>query len=88
MSNAVLLGSENETLRIENQRQKRKRTKKRTVLSGGEGASRAQAAQNVLAEEQQRQRASDRSVHHKSAVCALQQNTLHGALDGRQLVSR
>ena len=51
MSSAVLLASENEKLRIENQRQKRKRAKKRTyiarggVLSGAEGASRAQAAQ-------------------------------------------
>jgi ribosomal protein S12 len=50
MSSAVLLASENKKLRIENQRQKKKRVKKRTyiarggVLSGAEGASRAQAA--------------------------------------------
>jgi hypothetical protein len=56
MSNVVLLGSENEKLRIENQRQKRKRAKKRMyiarggVLPGAAGASRAQAAQNVVAE--------------------------------------
>ena len=46
MSSAVLLASENEKLRIENQRQKKKRAKKRTyiarggVLLGVEGASR------------------------------------------------
>jgi hypothetical protein len=51
MSSAVLLASENETLRMENQRQKRKRAKQRTyiarggVLTGAEGQSRAQAAQ-------------------------------------------
>ena len=56
MSSAVLLASENEKLRMENQRQKRKRAKKRTyiarggVLSGAEGASRAQAAQEGAAE--------------------------------------
>jgi hypothetical protein len=43
MSSAVLLASGNEKLRMENQRQKRKRAKKRTyiarggVLSGAEG---------------------------------------------------
>ena len=48
---AVLLTSENKKLRMENQRQKKKRAKKRTyiarggILSGSEGASRAQAAQ-------------------------------------------
>ena len=56
MSSAVLLASENENLRMENQRQKRKRAKKCTyiarggVLSGAEGASRAQAAQEGAAE--------------------------------------
>ena len=45
MSSAMLLANENEKLRMENQRQKRKRAKKRTyiakggVLSGAEGAS-------------------------------------------------
>ena len=48
---AVLLASENKKLRIENQRQKRKRAQPRMyiarggVLSGAEGLSRAQAAQ-------------------------------------------
>jgi len=56
VSSAVLLVSENEKLRVENQRQKRKRAKRRTyiarggVLSGAEGASRAQAAQKGAAE--------------------------------------
>ena len=56
MSSAVLLVSENEKLRVENQRQKRKRAKRRTyiarggILSGAEGASRAQAAQKGAAE--------------------------------------
>jgi len=45
MLSAVLLASENEKLRMENQRQKKKRVKKRTyitrggVLLGAEGAS-------------------------------------------------
>ena len=56
MLSAVLLTSENEKLRMENQRQKRKRAKKCTyiarggVLLGAEGASRAQAAQGGAAE--------------------------------------
>jgi hypothetical protein len=51
MLSAVLLASENEKLRMENQRQKRKRAKKRTyvarggVLLAAEGASCAQATQ-------------------------------------------
>jgi len=50
MVSAVLLVSKNKKLCIENQRQKKKRVKKRTyiarggILSGSEGASRAQAA--------------------------------------------
>jgi hypothetical protein len=53
---AVLLISENKKLRIENQRQKKKRVERRTyiarggVLSGAEGASRAQAAQEGVVE--------------------------------------
>jgi len=49
MLSAVLLASENENLRMENRRQKRKRAQRRTyiarggVLLGAEGASRAQA---------------------------------------------
>jgi len=56
MLSAVLLASKNKKLRIENQRQKRKRAKKRIyiakggVLSGVEGASYAQAAQIGAAE--------------------------------------
>jgi hypothetical protein len=56
MLSAVLLASENKKLRMENQRQKKKRAKKRTyiarggVLLGAEGASRAQAAQEGVAE--------------------------------------
>ena len=56
MSSAVLLASKNEKLRMENQRQKKKRAKKRTyiarggVLLGAEGASRAQAAQKGAVE--------------------------------------
>jgi hypothetical protein len=56
MLSAMLLASENGKLCIENQRQKRKRVKKRTyiarggVLSGAEGASRAQAAQEGAVE--------------------------------------
>ena len=52
---AVLLASENKKLYMENQRQKRKRAKKCTyiakggVLSGAEGASHAQAAQEGAA---------------------------------------
>ena len=51
MLSAILLASENKKLYIENQCQKKKRVEKRTyiarggVLSGAEGASRAQAAQ-------------------------------------------
>ena len=56
ISSAVLLTSECEKLRAENQRQKRKRAKRRTyiakggVLSGAEGLSRAQAAQEGAVE--------------------------------------
>jgi hypothetical protein len=56
ISSAVLLASECKKLRVENQRQKRKRAKRRTyiarggVLSGAEGLSRAQAAQEGAAE--------------------------------------
>ena len=56
MLSAVLLISENKKLRVENQRQKRKRATKRKyiarggVLLGAEGLSRAQAAQEATAE--------------------------------------
>jgi len=56
MLSAVLLTSENEKLRIENRRQKKKRTQRRMyiarggVLSGAEGASRAQAVHEGVVE--------------------------------------
>ena len=55
MSSAVLLASKNKKLYMENQRQKRKRATRRTyiarggVLSGAEGLSRAQTAQEGAA---------------------------------------
>ena len=56
MLSTVLFASENEKLRVKNQRQKRKRAKRRTyiarggVLSGAEGSSHAQAAREGAAE--------------------------------------
>jgi len=56
MLSAVLLASENKNLRMENRRQKGKRAQRRTyiarggVLLGAEGASRAQATQEEVAE--------------------------------------
>jgi hypothetical protein len=56
MLSAVLLASENEKLCMENRRQKKKKVERRTyiarggVLLGVEGASRAQAAQEGVAE--------------------------------------
>jgi len=56
MLSAVLLASENKKLCMENRRQKKKKAQRRTyiarggVLSGAEGASRAQAAQEGAAE--------------------------------------
>jgi len=78
MLSAVLLASENEKLRIENQRQKRKRAQPRTyiarggVLSGAEGLSRAQAAEapaEAAAERPQR-------APRKCSICA---STEHNA---------
>jgi len=83
MLSAVLLASENEKLRMENQRQKRKRAKKCTyiarggVLSGAEGASRVQAAQGgavegvaeAAAERPQR-------VLCKCSICKLLEHTV------------
>ena len=74
----VLLTSENKKLRIENQRQKRKRAQPRTyiarggVLSGAEGLSRAQAAEapaEAAAERPQR-------APRKCSICA---STEHNA---------
>ena len=65
---AVLLASENKKLRMENRRQKKKKAQRRTyiarggVLSGAEGASRAQAAQEGAAERPQR-------VMRKCSIC-------------------
>ena len=56
MLSTVLLVSENKKLYIENQRQKKKRAEKRMyiarggILSGAEGASRAQTAQEGVVE--------------------------------------
>ena len=56
MSSAILLATENQKLRMENQRQKRKRATRRTyiarggVLSGAEGLSRTQAVQKGAVE--------------------------------------
>ena len=89
MSSAVLLASENEKLRMENQRQKRKRAKKCTyiarggVLLGAEGASRAQAAQGGAAEgaaAERPQRAPRKcsickSLEHTARTCPRRQAT-------------
>jgi hypothetical protein len=56
MSSALLLASENEKLRAENQHQKRKKAKRRMyiakggVLTGAEGLSRVQTARTERAE--------------------------------------
>jgi len=92
MLSAVLLASENEKLRIENQRQKKKRVEKRTyiarggVLSGAEGASRAQAAQEGVVEgaaeaaTERPQRAPRKcsicySIEHTARTCPRRQAT-------------
>jgi hypothetical protein len=92
MLSAVLLTAENKKLRIENQRQKRKRVKRRTyvarggVLSGAEGASRAQARQigategAVEAPAEQPQRAVRHcsmcySIEHTARTCPTRQAT-------------
>ena len=82
ISSAVLLASENEKLCIENQRQKRKRAKRRTyiarggVLTGAEGASRAQAAQGGAAEGAAEAAAKrpQRAVR-KCSICKLTKHT-------------
>ena len=80
---AVLLISENKKLRIENERQKKKRAKKRTyiarggVLSGAEGASRAQAAQEGAVE-----RAAEAAVKRPQRAvrkCSMCKSTEHTA---------
>ena len=83
---AVLLASENEKLRIENRRQKKKKAQRRTyiarggVLSGAEGASRAQVAQDGAAEAvaEQPQRAMRKcsmckSTEHNACKCPRRQ---------------
>jgi len=83
MLSAVLLASENEKLRIENQRQKKKRAKKRTyiarggVLSGAEGASRAQAAREGVVE-----RAAEAAAERPQRAprkCSMCESTEHTA---------
>ena len=85
MSSAMLLASENEKLYMENQRQKRKRAQRRTyitrggVLSGAEGASRAQAAEGaaeVAAERPQRaprKCSTCKSIEHNVRTCPRRQ---------------
>ena len=93
MSSAVLLASENKKLRVENQRQKRKKAQRRTyiarggVLSGAEGASRAQAAQ-TRHEEATAEAAAERpqralrkcsickSTEHTARTCLRRQTTI------------
>ena len=92
MLSAVLLVSENKKLYIENQRQKTKRAKKRKyiakggVLSGAEGASRAQAAREGVAEgvaeaaAERPQRAPRKcsicaSIEHTARTCPRRQAT-------------
>jgi hypothetical protein len=82
MSSAMLLASENEKLRMENQRQKRKRAKKRTyiarggVLSAAEGVSCAQAAQ-IRAEDRAVEAAAERPQRapRKCSKCASTEHT-------------
>jgi hypothetical protein len=94
MSSALLLASENEKLRIENQRQKRKRAKNHTYIARGvfyqeQKGPLVRKLANRGNRGQQRQRPSDRSEHHATAACVIQQNTRRVcALHGRQLVSR
>ena len=80
MSSAVLLASENEQLRIENQRQKRKRAKKHSfiarggVLSGAEGTSLTQASQISTAEGGAEAAAErlQRAPRHCSICCSIE----------------
>ena len=86
MSSTVLLASENEKLRMENQRQKRKKAQRRTyiakggVLSGAEGASRASAAEEGAAAAERPQRALRKcsmctSTEHTARTCPRRQPT-------------
>ena len=89
MSSTVLLASENEKLRMENQRQKRKKAQRRTyiakggVLSGAEGASRASAAEEgaaAAAAAERPQRAPRKcsmctSTEHTARTCPRRQPT-------------
>ena len=94
MLSAVLLASENEKLCMENQRQKRKRAKKRTyiakggVLSGAEGASRAQAAQGGAAEGGAE--AAAERPQRALRKCSICKSTEHNArtCPGRQISSQ
>jgi len=84
MLSAVLLISENEKLRIENQRQKRKKAQWRTyiakggVLSGAEGASCAQAAQ-TRHKETTAEAAAERPQRalRKCSICKSTEHTAH-----------
>ena len=79
---AVLLASENKKLRIENQRQKRKRAQPRTyiarggVLSGAEGLSRAQAAEAMHEAPAEAAAERPQRAPRKCSICA---STEHNA---------
>ena len=83
MSSAVLLASENEKLRMENRRQKKKKAQRRTyiarggVLLGAEGASRAQDAQEV-AQEGAAEAAAERP-QRAICKCSMCKSTKHNA---------
>ena len=83
MSSAVLLASENEKLCMENRRQKKKKAQRRTyiarggVLSGAEGASHAQDAQEV-AQEGAAEAAAERP-QRAMRKCSMCKSTKHNA---------
>ena len=86
MLSAVLLASENKKLRMENQRQKRKRATRRTYIARGVfyREQKDYLVHKLPKREQQRQRSSDRNEHCASAACENQQNIqLVRALDVR-----
>jgi hypothetical protein len=94
MSKVVLLASEVEKLRVENQRQKKKRAQKRLyiakggILVGTEGAARAQTAQDraaggvaeIVAERPQR-------AKPKCSICAITDHNARTCARSRQLAS-
>jgi hypothetical protein len=86
MSSAMLLAKENEKLRVENQRQKKKRARKRTyiakgdILSGAEGASRAQVAQvRVVKKVAEAAEAATEQLQHAPRKCNMCSSTEYTA---------